>query len=320
MIYVPAGSLIQGSSVGSPVGVVTPQAVGVLWIEYGTAQIVWMSTGLTNTSWTNTSGGGSGTLTSINGRTAPAVIPTKGDYTGIMIPGVVISVTQAATPAIDTDNGTDFECYSLAQNVTSLTTNLTGTPVDGQQICTAFSDNGTQRTITPGASFVGAPTLTTTVGSTLYVYWKWNSVYTAWVFQSYNVVGSSGVLTTASGVAPSNTALTVAGTQYTWLTTSSLATGTWDLIVQACCYSGGAEVDIEAVVNTATATFAGVAGATMAPSFSTESFSFRTIVTVTVAGTLNLVAMASNTGATIEYKSTGGLNLNAAGYTAVKIG
>ena len=261
-------------------------------------------------------------VTSVFGRTG-AVTAQKGDYNGTQIANVVVAVTQSASPAIDTDNGNIFEIFNLAQAITSLTTNLTGTPVDGQQVCIAVSDNGTARGITYGAKWVnqgGAAPTTTTVGAITYIWFIYSNVATAFIFQYANVASSGGALTTSSGVAAANTALTAGSTQYTWLTTGSLATGVWLLTVQCCCYSGGAEVDIKAVVNTATATFAGVNGATMAPSFSTESFSFQCVVTVTVAGTLNLVAMASNTGATVEYQSTGGLALNVAGYTATKIG
>ncbi len=80
-----------------------------------------------------------------------------------------VTVTVAAEPAINTDNGDIFrigvtgDLLDLA--VTSLTTNLTGTPTHGQMILLEFLDDGTARAITHGASFragTGNALLTTT--------------------------------------------------------------------------------------------------------------------------------------------------------------
>lgn len=82
----------------------------------------------------------------------------------------VVSTTQSATPAINSDNGDIFTITGLAQAVTSFTTNLTGTPTQGQLISIEITDNGTARALTFGASFAAAGTLalpTTTVASTL---------------------------------------------------------------------------------------------------------------------------------------------------------
>jgi hypothetical protein len=134
---------------------------------------------------------GVGNVTSVFTRSG-AVVALKGDYTAIQVPNVVVAVTQAAAPAINTDNGTVFEVLNLAQAVTSLTTNLTGTPVDGQQVCIAFSDNGTARAITPAAKFLQFPTLTTTPGQYLYTYWIYNSAASAFIFDHYNTVSVGG--------------------------------------------------------------------------------------------------------------------------------
>jgi len=142
----------------------------------------------------NAGGGGSGAVSSVFTRTG-AVAAQSGDYNATQVPNVVVNVTQSATPAIDTDTGSVFEIFNLAQAITSLTTNLTGTPVDGQQVCVAFSDNGTARAITYGAKWVNqgatAPT-TTIVGDTTYTWWVYSSALSAWVFQSANVVASGG--------------------------------------------------------------------------------------------------------------------------------
>jgi len=97
----------------------------------------------------------------------------------------IVTTTQAAEPAINTDNGDVFLMTGLAQAITSLTTNLTGTPTDGQMFELRITDNGTARAITPGASFLGTVEfplagLTTTLSKTLYLLWKYSSALSAW--------------------------------------------------------------------------------------------------------------------------------------------
>lgn len=84
-------------------------------------------------------------------------------------PPTVVQITQSATPTINTDNGDVFEIVGLAQAITSMTTNLSGNPVEGEMIEIIFKDNGTARAITWGASFVSSGNVTlptTTVIST----------------------------------------------------------------------------------------------------------------------------------------------------------
>jgi hypothetical protein len=94
-----------------------------------------------------------------------------------------VTVTQSATPTINTDNGDIFTMTGLAQAITSLTTNLSGTPVTDEMIVIHFTDDGTGRAITPGASFVGTVEfplagLTTTANKRLTTLWMWNG--SAW--------------------------------------------------------------------------------------------------------------------------------------------
>lgn len=63
------------------------------------------------------------------------------------------SVASSATPTIDTDAVVAFSITALATNITSMTTNLLGTPVDFQKLMIRFKDDGTPRSITWGASF-----------------------------------------------------------------------------------------------------------------------------------------------------------------------
>ena len=57
-------------------------------------------------------------------------------------------ITQSATPAINTDITDVAHIVGLAQNITSMTSGLTGTPVQGATLRIDFTDNGTARTIT----------------------------------------------------------------------------------------------------------------------------------------------------------------------------
>jgi hypothetical protein len=93
-------------------------------------------------------------------------------------------VAQSATPAIDTDTVTDALISGLTQAITSLTTNLTGTPVAGQRLRIRFSDNGTSQLLTFGASFqatkgVALPT-TTSAGWLLFTEWEYDDVSAVW--------------------------------------------------------------------------------------------------------------------------------------------
>lgn len=96
----------------------------------------------------------------------------------------VVSTTQAAAPAINSDNGDIFEIVSLAQAITNMSTNLTGTPVEGGFMEIIIKDNGTARAITWGTSFVASTVAlpTTTVISTpiaALFQWRSSAVWTA---------------------------------------------------------------------------------------------------------------------------------------------
>lgn len=107
------------------------------------------------------------------------------DVRKLTIKKVTVTVTQAAEPAINTDDGDIFIITGLAQAISSLTTNLTGTPVDGQFMEMRITDNGTARAITPGASYLGTAEfplagLTTTISKTLKLLWEYSAALSAW--------------------------------------------------------------------------------------------------------------------------------------------
>jgi hypothetical protein len=96
----------------------------------------------------------------------------------------LVTVTQSATPTINTDNTDIASITGLAQAITSMTTNLSGTPVNGEMLMVQITDNGTARAITWGASFAATTSYalpTTTVISTLLrSLFQWNSGTSKW--------------------------------------------------------------------------------------------------------------------------------------------
>ena len=95
----------------------------------------------------------------------------------------ITTIVSSATPTVNTDN-TDFVTITaLAAAITSMTTNLSGTPANGDKLLYRIKDDGTARAIAWGASFAnrGAtlPT-TTTLGKVTYVGLIWNSVASTW--------------------------------------------------------------------------------------------------------------------------------------------
>ena len=96
----------------------------------------------------------------------------------------VVTVTQSATPTINTDNTDIAHITGLAQAITSMTTNLSGTPVNGDSLIISITDDGTGRAITWGASFESSGNVTlptTTVASTrLDIGFLWNTATSKW--------------------------------------------------------------------------------------------------------------------------------------------
>jgi hypothetical protein len=94
------------------------------------------------------------------------------------------TVASSATPTINTDTVDTYVITAQAAAITSFTTNLTGTPGNGQRFHVAITDNGTARAITWGASFEASGTValpTTTVISTrLDVDFIWNAATSKW--------------------------------------------------------------------------------------------------------------------------------------------
>ncbi len=89
------------------------------------------------------------------------------DYLLTRVSPRVLPIASDGTPTVNTDNYDTVNITALAVAITSMTTNLSGTPVNGQKLIYRIKDNGVARAITWGASFeaVGAALPTTTVAS-----------------------------------------------------------------------------------------------------------------------------------------------------------
>jgi hypothetical protein len=95
----------------------------------------------------------------------------------------VDSITSSTTPTINTDNVDIYQITAQTTNITSFTTNLTGTPVNAQ--CLIIEITGTAaRTIAWGTSFESSGNVslpTTTISTTkLTVAFMYNNVTSKW--------------------------------------------------------------------------------------------------------------------------------------------
>ncbi len=132
-----------------------------------------------------TTGTGVVTALGINANAAGGVVTTNGTatLTGKRITARITTITSSATPTINTDDADAVTITALAAAITSMSTNLSGTPVNFDQLIFRIKDDGTARAITWGASFeaCGAALPTTTVISKrLYVLFIYDSVAGKW--------------------------------------------------------------------------------------------------------------------------------------------
>ena len=95
----------------------------------------------------------------------------------------VTTITSHATPTVNTDNCDCVTITALAAAITSMTTNLSGTPTNFQTLIFRILDNGTARAITWGAKFEARgfdlPT-TTTISKLLTVGFIYDTVDNIW--------------------------------------------------------------------------------------------------------------------------------------------
>lgn len=119
---------------------------------------------------------------SVEGVTIPSISSTN-ILTNKRITKRVVTTTQSATPTINTDNTDVAYITGLAQAVTSFTTNLSGTPANGDTLIIDITDNGSGRALAFGTSFEASTVAlpTTTVASTkLTIGFRWNIATSKW--------------------------------------------------------------------------------------------------------------------------------------------
>ena len=100
--------------------------------------------------------------------TTPVLSAATGSATLRLTERVYAYAAPGATPTINSDTYDVVNMTAMAAAITSLTTNLSGTPTSEQFLQLNFTDDGTARAITFGATFAASTiTLpTTTVIST----------------------------------------------------------------------------------------------------------------------------------------------------------
>lgn len=121
--------------------------------------------------------------TNLSDTASIALLASTQTLTNKRITRRVVTTTQSATPTINTDNTDVAYITGLAQAVTSFTTNLSGTPVNGDMLIIDITDNGTGRALTFGTSFEASTVAlpTTTVASTkLTIGFRWNIATSKW--------------------------------------------------------------------------------------------------------------------------------------------
>jgi hypothetical protein len=211
------------TSVGNATTVVTNANLTGVITSVGNATSIFSQTGTGTKFVVDTSptlvtpvlGVATGTSLTLGGVVVPTISSTSTE-TNKRIQPRVVTTTQSATPAINTDNGDVFTITALAQAITSMTSSLTGTPVTDEKIIINITDNGTARAITWGATFAsGAASLpTTTVVSTLLkVGFIWNAVISKWECEATSI--ASGGTGTVTSVTSADANITVATTTTT---------------------------------------------------------------------------------------------------------
>lgn len=175
-IFNPSGS--SGSGTVTTVSVVSANGLAGTVANATTAPAITLTTSITGVL--------KGNATAISAATAGTDYTTPTGTEGLSNKRITkrfVTTTQAAAPAINTDNTDIASITGLAQAITSFTTNLTGTPVAGDFLQIQITDNGTARGITWGTSFasttVALPT-TTVISTLLRIGFQWDTVAAKW--------------------------------------------------------------------------------------------------------------------------------------------
>lgn len=129
---------------------------------------------------------GSAGVLAVEGVTVDTISATN-TLTNKRVTARITSISSSATPTVNTDNCDCVTITALAAAITSMTSSLSGTPVNFDQLEYRILDNGTARAITWGASFasgVGTLPTTTILSKVLHVHFEWDSVQSKWICAS----------------------------------------------------------------------------------------------------------------------------------------
>jgi hypothetical protein len=88
-----------------------------------------------------------------------------------------------ATPTYNTDNLDRLVLNGVAANITSMSTNMTGTPAEGDGLTVDITDSGASRTIAWGSKYEDSTIAlpgATTAGKKMTVYLDWNPATSKW--------------------------------------------------------------------------------------------------------------------------------------------
>lgn len=128
------------------------------------------------------------------GSTAAPVAMSVADARTTLNIGSPVSIVSSATPTINVGTTSQFNITALAIAITSMTSGLTGTPTDGQELRVRIKDDGAgPYAITWGVSFIasGVATLITTSVSnkTLMSKFVYDSVAAKWILLAVDATG-----------------------------------------------------------------------------------------------------------------------------------
>lgn len=140
----------------------------------------WWTDAIFNVSWIAST---NKTFTFPNATGTVSLIANTETLTNKRVTKRITTITSSGTPTINTDNCDCVTITALAEAITSMTTNLSGTPSNFDSLVIRIKDNGTARAITWGASFeakgVALPT-TTVLSKVLTVGFIYDTVTSKW--------------------------------------------------------------------------------------------------------------------------------------------
>jgi hypothetical protein len=123
----------------------------------------------------------------VGGSRVYGALTVDGNLTARFIPRVLNSTLNSATPALNTDVYDMMIITGQSTAITSFTTNLTGTPSNGQRLWIAITGT-TAIALTFGASFEASTTAlptTTTTTARLDIFFVWNATTSKWRCLAY---------------------------------------------------------------------------------------------------------------------------------------